>query len=143
MYQVTREQIVTEARSLLGVPFLHQGRNPQLGLDCVGLCVEIARRVDYPEIIDLEAYKRTPSASDLLELLRANLDEIDLSEVGIGDVYLMKMGGAKPRHVAIKTSEKEMVHALSSLSIKRVIEQNISLYRPEFVRGFRLRGLVI
>lgn len=150
-YQVTRQEIIDAAHSLLGVPFLHQGRNPETGLDCIGLCVEVAKRIGYPEIHDLEAYKRTPSANDLLELLRLNLDEIDLSEVRAGDIYLSKMGGAKPRHVMIRVSDEldiekgiqpTLIHALNNEQTHRVIKQPVSVYKTDLVRGFRMRGLI-
>lgn len=52
------EEVVHSARTMLGTPFLHQGRDPALGLDCMGLISVVAislgladsgmDRVDYP-----------------------------------------------------------------------------------------------
>lgn len=145
---MTRNEITNIAKDLLGVKYTHQGRSVQ-GLDCVGFICEIANRLNY-SYTDLESYRRTPSASKLLELLRENLDEIDLSEVGIGDIFLMRLGGVKPRHTAVKISDvtdlekglqPTLIHALNTVSIKRVIEQPIEIYRGQLVTGFRFRCL--
>ena len=55
---MTPDQVVRSARSMLGTPFLHQGRDPVLGVDCMGLISVVAislgladsgmDRIDYP-----------------------------------------------------------------------------------------------
>ena len=145
---MTRNEITQIAYSLIGIPYVHQGRSDK-GIDCVGLLAIIAQRLNYPHT-DLESYRRTPSATKLIELLRENLDEIDLNEVDVGDIFLMKLGGTKPRHTAILASnatdferglQPTIIHALNSISIQSVVEQPLSIYRGQLVKGFRFRGL--
>lgn len=142
-YRVTREEIVKAAETMLGLPFLHQGRNPEVGVDCVGLLVVMGRLINYPELVDAEAYRRTPSALVIREVLEANCDEIPLDEVGIGDIYLMRTGGIKPRHTAIVyddvDGERYIIHASRS-GVK--IERKDNYSAAWFVAGFRVRGLV-
>lgn len=137
---------------MLGTKYRHQGRDASTGVDCVGLLVEIARIIDYPfQVFDMESYRRTPQPSVLIGLLRQNMDEIPLEDVGVGDVYLMTVGGRKPRHTGIKVSDvtdpargvvPTMVHALNKPGLQRVVEQKISEYERGFVMGFRIRGMV-
>ena len=148
---ITRQTVVAAAKSLLGTPFVHQGRNAA-GVDCVGLLVRLGGLIDYPfPIHDLDAYNRTPSASKLKEMLLKNLDEIPLDEVKAGDIYLMRVGGLKPRHTSIRSSDTldpvhnkfpMMIHALNrGRTDSRVVEHRIKDWERNFVMGFRIRGL--
>jgi cell wall-associated NlpC family hydrolase len=45
-----------ELRDLIGIPFLQNGRNPAIGLDCWGLCREVLKRFgldvpDFPQAV--------------------------------------------------------------------------------------------
>lgn len=42
MTMTTRERVLAEARALLGVRFMHQGRMAEHGLDCLGLLLVVA-----------------------------------------------------------------------------------------------------
>jgi cell wall-associated NlpC family hydrolase len=141
-FSVTRQEIVDAARSLLGTPFVHQGRTAR-GVDCVGLLVLVGQMIDYPKIVDLKTYKRVPSASVLENLLSQNADEISLDSIGIGDFILMRIpGGLKPRHVAVVSENDSMIHALNNGYVQKVVEQPQRTYRDWFVKGFRVRGLI-
>lgn len=150
-FKVTGQQIVEAARSLVNLPYVHQGRSANTGADCVGFLKLVAEKLGYPyEISDSVTYKRKPSYKDLLTHLRANMTEIELSEVGVGDVILMRaLGGGEPVHVAICSSmetdylngkEPMLVHAIEK--DKKVIEQPQRIYKNWFVKGFRIKGLV-
>lgn len=151
MKTFTRQKVVDIARSLLGWKYQHQGRGNLQTVDCIGLLTVVADRLGY-KYTDLESYRRTPAANKLYELLCENLDEIPLSEVGIGDIFLLRLGGIKPRHTAFKASDvtdiekglqPTMIHALNTPSINSVVEQPIELYRGQLCKGFRLRGIKI
>lgn len=144
----TRQQVADTAMSLVNVPFRHQGRDVATGIDCVGLPYIIAVMLDYPHRKDIEGYRRVPSANDIRETLRANCDEIDVSEVKVGDIYLMRFGGIKPRHVAVKVSDETdlargiepmLVHAKASAG--KVVVEPIRQWTKDFVCGFRMRGI--
>lgn len=148
MFKVTRQQVIDNASRMLGLPFLHQGRSLETGVDCVGLLVVMGQLIGYPDIKDVEGYRRIPSAETIRSVLSQNLIEIPLTEMGVGDVFLMRMGGIKPRHTAILFSntvdypngkEPQLLHATKNgviLEAKRMYPSSW------FVSGYRLRGLV-
>ena len=142
MYQVTRKQIVDAAKSLLGVPFLHQGRDERTGVDCVGLLVVIGRKINYPEIVDVTNYRRMPKAETIRAVIGQNCDEIPVEEAGAGDFFLMRMGGRKMRHAAVKISDKDLIHAGGVCQGKVKIEP-ISIHASKIGAAFRVRGLVV
>lgn len=138
MYQVSRQQIVETAKSFLGYKFQHQARGENNSVDCVGLLVCIGEKLNYPNIIDRNDYRRIPKAEEIKEVLKANCDEISKDDVLHGDFYLMRLHSAKARHVAILIDENKILHA----SKNGVIIEDKNNY-PEnwFVAGFRLKGV--
>lgn len=150
-FAVTRNQIVNAACSLAGVRFRHQGRDAQNGVDCVGLLVVVGHLIGYPHIFDVQGYRRTPSADTIRKTLELNCDEISLDEVAKGDIYLMRMGGRKPRHAAIRVSDETnysrgivptLIHAKGAGNTGRVVVEPVEQWQTQFVAGFRVRGLV-
>lgn len=150
-YQVTRNEVVNAALQLAGTRFRHQGRDAENGIDCVGLLVVVGQMIGYPHIFDVQGYRRTPSAQVIRETLEKNCDEIPLEEVRRGDIYLMRMGGRKPRHAGIRISdevdyanglEPMMIHAKGFGPTGRTVIEPVEMWKPYFVAGFRVRGLV-
>jgi hypothetical protein len=145
---MTRQQIADAARSMVGIRFLHQGRTRQ-GVDCVGLLAVILNDLSYP-VVDVEGYRSSPPASVIYQTLCANFDEIPMSEVGLGDIFLMRIGGRKPKHASILVSTEtdyprgivpEIVHAYAIGSRGKVVKEPLVQWLPQCVLGFRLRGL--
>ena len=150
-YTVTRKQIVDAAMSMRGVPFRHQGRSMN-GVDCVGILYVILQAVNYPAIIDVEGYRVSPPASVILDTMRANFDEIPLSDAGLGDIYLMRIGGRKPKHASIivnttrdieKGIEPEILHAYGHGGKGKVVVDAFETWRTRCVYAFRLKGLTV
>ena len=138
MFRATRTQVLEAARQLLGVRFRHQGRAPATGVDCVGLLVVVGRALGYPNIVDVEGYRRTPSADTIRRTLEINCDEIAPEDARDGDIWLMRLGGVKPRHVGF-VNGSQILHA----SAKGVRSEDKSNFPPSwFVAAFRLRGVV-
>lgn len=115
---------VERARALLDVPWVHQGRDPAVGIDCVGL-VLIAFEHDDPTV-----YGREPHGGLLESRLEAGFGPPAEGPMRVGDVALMAYGrseqGAR-RHVGIIAD-----YAYGGLSIihtdsvvGRVVEQPI------------------
>jgi cell wall-associated NlpC family hydrolase len=110
----TRRQIVEAAEKFLGLRFVHQGRSAETGIDCVGLLVLIGREIGYPEIHDVEGYRRIPRPEVIRDVLARNCDEIAISDAREGDFYFMRYGGRIPRHAAVIHSmhpEQKLIHA--------------------------------
>lgn len=144
---LTRNDITSTARKYLGTRFRHQGRDAATGVDCVGLAAIVARDLGY-EYEDVEAYRRVPSADVIRQMLAKNCDEIPIDEVRQGDLYLMRIGGRKPRHVAIRMNddtdlskgvEPMLIHAKSTNNC--VVIEPVRQWLNDFVAGFRLRGV--
>ena len=70
MRERTRGEVLAEARSWLGVPYLHQGRS-RLGVDCVGLLIMVARGIGISDY-DVSGYPRVPSS----DFLRAECERL-------------------------------------------------------------------
>ncbi len=149
-YTVTRKAISDAAITMAGVRFVHQGRSVDTGVDCMGLLAVVLDRVGYT-YVDHEGYRRTPSADFIREMMLFNFDEIPLDDVGVGDIYLMRMGGIKPKHAAIKVTgqtdlirgvEPQLVHASGLGTTGRVVIEPVRQRLASIVTAFRLRGLV-
>lgn len=146
----TRQQVADKALSMIGTRFLHQGRS-RLGVDCVGFLHVILTELGYEGICDVEGYKASPPARVIYETMCLNFDEIPVDEVGVGDIYLMRIGGGrKIKHASVVVSdvtdlengiEPEIVHAYAIANIGRVVKEPLRHWRPACAIGFRLRGL--
>jgi len=97
-----KEQFLERVRYYKGVPFVHQGRNREVGLDCAGLIVVALEDIKYP-VKDLEGYTRLPKASRLLGILDNNhARKVPISAMEPGDVLLMRFS-REPQHLAVYT----------------------------------------
>lgn len=150
-YTITREEIRDAAMLMRGIPFRHQGRNAN-GVDCVGLLYVILKRLAYPAIFDVEGYRVSPPATVILETMRDNFDEIPLEDAGLGDIYLMRIGGRKPKHASVivntvrdieKGIEPEILHAYGHGGKGCVVIDAFETWRTRCVYAFRLKGLTV
>ena len=112
----SREQIINEARSWLGTPYLHQASVKQAGCDCLGLVRGIWRTFYGPEPREVEPY--TPDWAErsgretLVEAARESLTEIALSSARSGDVLIFRMAPDAPaKHCAILSAPDRIIHA--------------------------------
>lgn len=109
------ERVAGAAQALVGSRFRAQGRDPALGLDCVGVAVAalrasgvtVAVRDDYP--LRSARWTRTDEPAGLV---RCEGD-------AVGDVLLLRVD-ATQLHVAVRTSSG-VVHADAGL--RRVVER--------------------
>lgn len=84
------------ARSLLGVPWKHQGRDPAVGIDCAGMLL-----LSF-EVEDDTVYGRNPHAGLFEQRCEAHLGPPVDDEPRVGDVVLLGFGVAGvARHIAI------------------------------------------
>ena len=114
-----RERFVEDLRRLatMDCKWLHQGRRPETGMDCVfsprwafeqqGLRLpdELAR--------EFEHYHRPPDGQRMLTIMRKWLIEIPLSETVPSDLIVV-FNRKNPCHVLIKISETEIAEAYES-----------------------------
>lgn len=85
------------ARSLLGVPWLHQGRDPTVGIDCICMCA-----LSYEVPLDLipADYSRDPHDKLLTRELHRWFGQPVSDGPRVGDLIDMAWGRVE-RHVAI------------------------------------------
>ncbi|MCH2547061.1 MAG: peptidase P60 [Alphaproteobacteria bacterium] len=130
--------IVNEARSWVGTPFLHQGRSKATvldrgGCDCLGLLVGVAEALQLKAIngnalqtFDERDYGHMPNGEKLKAVFSRVLMPIELMSMAPGDVLLMRLEKA-PQHVAIVSDYRYgglgLVHALASA--RKVVEHRL------------------
>ena len=118
-------EIAARARALVGVRFRSQGRDPQTGLDCVGLAA-IAAEVP-PERVPRDYTLRGEHLAAIEATLdRAGFQRRDGLQAGAGDVAVMKVGPAQ-LHLAVLI-DNGFVHADARL--RRVVERPAPLPWP-------------
>lgn len=104
---VKARDIVAAARSWVGVPFLHQGRN-RSGIDCVGLVIVTMQQVGlWEQDFERRDYGRMPTTNELHEKLAFYFRRVEEPEPGaiIGVRWSRELA-----HVAIFTGET-IIHA--------------------------------
>jgi cell wall-associated NlpC family hydrolase len=106
------DKIPILARKLLDVPFLLFGRDPNVGIDCVGVMALAAAEAGFhcPSILRREASDRR--ALPLLDAIQTDLFPVYFNEIRIGDVLWFRIPGALIDHFAIVTDTNpiKMVH---------------------------------
>ena len=131
---VTREQFLAEARSWIGTPWLHQGRN-RYGVDCIGLVLVTAWALGLTDY-DVKGYGRVPDA----DFLRAECERlmVRVNEPQPGDVYLMRFK-REPQHLAIATG-RGLLHAYAGAG--RVVETSLpQQWRERIVGAYSVPGV--
>ena len=107
---------IERARALVGTSFRPQGRDPETGLDCVGL---VLRAFAIPEGLVRRDYRLTTNdAREVKQQLRRFFETVEGAQLSAGDVVL-----CQPRlrhfHLAIDCGDS-FIHADAGL--RRVVE---------------------
>ncbi len=144
----TRQDIQDEARKLIGIPWHHQGRNAETGIDCIGCIIHVALKLgifseEKVKEIDSVDYSRIPSAYNLLlQRMKENLIEIPISEAKEGDILTFRLPHEKlTSHVAfLLRGEREytLVHALEK---KLTTEEAYQRWKRCVTGAFRFQNV--
>lgn len=143
---VTRAQIVAEARSWVGVPFRHMGRD-RGGVDCIGLVVVVARALGIP-VRDWEGQGNYTRRGQGFEMVRHIIDTgsgelVPLKEARDGDVVLFAEAGI-PCHAGIvftRDGRRFVIQAYGQVSYRRVVETPYSVWETKARYAFRFPGV--
>lgn len=108
--------IVERARSLVGVKFRPQGRDPATGLDCVGVLLWTFGIA--PELVRRNYRIRGAHRSEIEETIRRWFAPVDRGQLRPGEVALFTIG-ASQSHLAI-TCGGTLIHADARL--RKVVE---------------------
>jgi hypothetical protein len=107
------ERAVAAARAVVGVRFRLQGRDPALGLDCVGVAAIAARAAGYAGVVPGAYALRSAAAPDLPDGLVA------CARAAAGDILLCRPD-ARQLHLAVWTGAG-VIHA--DAGARRVVER--------------------
>lgn len=125
---LTREDVVREARSWLGVRWRHQGRS-RAGVDCGGLVVMVGRALGLlPVEADMKGYPVYPDGRTLDDVCRRYLVP-KIGEALPGDVPLMRpaMSVPWPCHLGIvtelETGELGLIHSYGNTVIEGAVKE--------------------
>lgn len=132
----TPEAVIAEARSWVGVPFLHQGRSRE-GVDCVGLVIVVGRACGLlPADFERTAYGRTPFRGVLIEQIS---EVCERAEVAAPGTLVAIRWNREPHHVAICTGPT-LIHA--NARVGRVVEHGYRAQWPALTESvWKLPGV--
>lgn len=106
----TRAQIIAEARTWIGTPWVHQGRLKGIACDCVGMIICVARALEiFPPELDA-TYSRNPQPKLMIDYLNQYLDRID-GPPQPADVLLLRPHRIT-QHLGILTGDNTFIHAI-------------------------------
>ncbi len=97
---------------LLGVPYLHRGRDPCVGLDCLGVLLEVYHRLgielEEPPIEYAEGWAQ--AGEDHLHDHFPRMFRPIPAPVEVGDVVLSAPPGGAPQHILVLAQEDQLLH---------------------------------
>lgn len=140
---ITNQMVVDEARSYMGIKWRHQGRSRVHGIDCAGLIVCVAHKLEITDY-DFSAYPKVPDGKSFLKHFKNNLATVRLSPgmrgVMSGDIVVMR-DKHYPCHcgfLVIENGKLNVIHARADRH--KVVEEPLT---PEHkpVRVFRFHGI--
>jgi cell wall-associated NlpC family hydrolase len=126
------------ALSMLGVPYHHDGRSREGGVDCLGLAVLCLQELGLPVQDRVGVPQHQDIWPEIIERVELHADQVD-GELEPGDLLLFR-GRLMNHHAAIYVSSGEMVHAFSSVG--RVVAQPLDVnWLSRLAGAYRFRGL--
>lgn len=141
---VSRDQIVAEARSWVDTPFRHQARLKGVGVDCVGVVVKTAHALGLSSF-DTTDYARVPDPEAMRRALDEHLDRIPFEAALPGDVLWFAISRARVgRHLGVITAldPVRFVHAYERSTVRHCLEQRLDdAWRKRIVACYRYRGV--
>lgn len=121
-----RHDVVAEARSWIGTPWVASGAAKGVGANCLGFLAGVARNVGLVCVADAFApyggFALPPQPTALLCGLRRHLERARLSRVEPADLLLFDLGDGL-RHVAMLSAPETIIHAYQSKG--RVVENRL------------------
>jgi cell wall-associated NlpC family hydrolase len=131
-----RSSLVTVARSYIGVPYYHAGRNRN-GVDCVGLLLAVAEEAGVLTYTPPGYSAGFVNGDLLLSEIERFADSVEFGPVQDGDIGVFTIAG-NPQHAAILTAGGSMIHAYQTVG--RVVEHALAgAWERRLVGVWRLR----
>ena len=136
----TRADFVQAVRQLDGSPLLHRGRDPKVGVDCVGLVyaglARLGISLDEPPF----TYGQTPSEDQMTQGLQCHADRVPMDMREPGDI-LQLLFGIQGRHSAVllRLGDREDLAIQARPQLRRVQQRLVE--HTQIVAVWRLRCL--
>ena len=147
---IKRADIVAEALTWVGTPWVHQASLKGVGTDCIGFVGGVALALGVPgaqewrDTPEFHNYGRQPDPAVLLRGCDLLLDPVPKPLAQPGDILVMRFE-AEPQHFGIvtKLNPMYMVHALyrARRSGKVVHNRVDSVWWGRVKRVYRFRGV--
>lgn len=132
--------IVTEAKTWLGVGFRHMGRTRKGGVDCIGLVIMVARALGL-STYDTNCYARRPDFGFMRREFKREMRLIDREEATSGDV-LVSFPQEGRAHCGIlevdERGQRWLIHSYEPIG--GVIREPLQGKASEYTFAFRYRG---
>ncbi len=134
-----RDDIVKEARTYLGTPFVHQGRLKGKGIDCIGLIADVGKTLNLINY-DNTTYSRQPDGKFLLAEMNKIFEVVETDKMQSGDIVLFWVKNLKyPQHVGILT-DYGFIHTNSYVG--KVVEHRLAEeHRKRIVKVYKYPGV--
>ena len=123
-------------RDLIGVPFVAGGRDPKVGLDCLGMVRIAVKRLKNAEVS--KDYLEESSTEDILNFRTRSMEDWEpISEPEIGCAVAMRLDPERPdfaQHLGVYIGEGYILHTIKKMGVHR-----ISINDPYFhgkIEGF-------
>lgn len=137
-------EIVECARTWLKVPWLHQGRTREMGVDCIGLLIGIAREKGLvaPDF-DVTGYHRSPDGTSLMESCERYMTRLPRADLQPGRVVVVSFD-TDPQHFGVVGNYchggLSIIHALAKVG--EVVETRLMFSNAmRFVACYDLPGV--
>lgn len=151
---VTREQVIAEARSWIGTPFMHQQTIKGVGVDCGGIprgvCIALGTfPADYhllPEAQPFLGYQKLPDGVSMQKACETFMTPISRDEMQAGDAILVKFDSSA-QHLGILTPYRHgvgnlaLIHATPRGVVETRLMFGTSPRSMKFVAAYRLPGV--
>ena len=148
---ITRAQIIAEARSWLGTPFMHQQAMKGVGADCYGFARGVLSAVgalaeDYESRLPPEALAyRNPNGAMMLAACEQLGVRVPVDRIQPGDFLLMRME-RQPQHFAIVGDYRygglSIIHALGPNAPAEIVETTFAPHwRKRIVGAYAHPGI--
>lgn len=125
---------------MVDTKFRHQGRVPDVGVDCVGVVV-CALKAAGGLVNDKTGYSRIPSNGVLMKSIKEHCDQINQDEIAPGDIMLFDFGHA-PQHVAVITGLDPITLTHAYSSVGKVVKNGFDdTWARRLVACFRIKGM--
>lgn len=134
-----RRQIIKTARSIIGTPYVHQGRVKKAGVDCIGTVLIVARELGLTDF-EIDGYGRRSEGVEMFEEFVKECGE-PVPVAIPGDILMF--ADADWRHCGILSvidGEPSIIH--THRAVKKCVEHRLDdFWRGLIFAGFRFPGV--